>query len=126
MKFTNYYIMRIAALVAVVFMALALLCLVLKPEWLPFVLIGVVIAFVCVVVLLIIVTPRNDIIKEIEEAANDFRELLKLSGAKPKEFEEMRKKLKEFEEMRKKLEDFGCMINDDSVTWDKKKPRYMS
>ena len=109
-------IMKIAALVAVAFIAMALLCLVLKPEWLPFVLIGVVIAFGCVIVALVI-PPVDEKKRWIEKAANDFLELLKLSG-------ENAKRANEFKEMRKKLLDWGCIINDESVVrYNKKKSK---
>jgi len=102
--------MKTAALVALVFIALALLCLVLKPEWLPFVLIGVVIAFGCVIVKLVI-PPIDGKKRWIEKAANDFVELLKISGTESKEYEKIRKK----------FEGWGCTITDESVRMYSKK-----
>lgn len=102
--------MKTAALAAVVFIALALLCLVLKPEWLPFVLIGVVIAFGCVIVKLVI-PPIDGKKRWIEKAANDFVELLKISETETKGYEKIRKK----------FEDWGCTITDESVRMYSKK-----
>jgi hypothetical protein len=103
--------MKTAAFVAVVFIVLALLFLVLKPEWLPFVLIGVVIAF-CGAILVLVKPPIDEKKRWIEKAAKDFAKLLKIAGAEREKYEGIRKQ----------FEAWGCTVTDDSVrVYSKKK-----